>query len=330
MLFLLTSAFAASVPSDGGGDWVWSGPEVGFPPSAEPVTADDCGWSIDDAYTTTLTCPGWERQTNDFVGGAALAVHEDVLIVASFSRIASGTTLTLYDRRSGQERWSRHLTGLGPIGHSEYYNAVEIRVIDETIEVFGWEAGGRYIERVRLQDGVEQRLWRESGERWVEAEVSPVSAWDGWIASEPTASTDVPWSWADEDRQEIERTETAGDCTWTGTMDSSKLTCPQFRIHLGDWSDAAAISKVDDVLYVAWFHPIASGTRVEAYAADGRRIWRQGLWGCGPVSHSKYRNEVRLEVTSTGVTVFGRESSCKYVEVLDPATGEARGHRDVQ
>ena len=316
------------IPASFASDWVWSGPEVGFPPSADPVVADDCRWSIEGDSDTTLSCPGWERRTQDFVGGAALATTPELLVVASFSRIASGATLTVYDRRSGQERWSRALTGLGPIGHSEYYNGVEIRVVDETIEVFGWEAHGRYIERVSLADGVEQRLWREEGDRWVEVDVPSTPAWEDWWAEEPSQTTSVPWVWPTEGSQDLPRTDVSGDCTWAGTMDDSKLTCPAFHIHLGDWGDSASIEQVEDVLYVVWFHPIATGARVEAYALDGRRIWRQGLWGCGPVSHSKYRNEVELRVGPGGVVVTGRESSCRYVEVLDPGTGALRGHRE--
>jgi len=44
--------------------------------------------------------------------------------------------------------WTTRLTGLGPIAHSEYLNAVQLRMIHGRPVVFGWESGGRYIEAV--------------------------------------------------------------------------------------------------------------------------------------------------------------------------------------
>ncbi|MCP4810236.1 MAG: hypothetical protein GY913_24080 [Proteobacteria bacterium] len=138
----------------------------------------------------------------------------------------------------------------------------------------------------------------------------------------------MAWVFVD---QPVERSdEASGDvtCTWTGTMETSDLICPDWRIRTTGWGESASIEMVDGTLYVARFHPIASGARVHAYdAASGREIWRSNLWGCGPVSHSKYRNEVHLVVLDEGITAFGRESQCRYVEVLDPRTGAPLGHR---
>lgn len=42
--------------------------------------------------------------------------------------------------------WKTQLEGVGPIGHSEYLNAVQLRMIDGRPTVFGWESAAKYIE----------------------------------------------------------------------------------------------------------------------------------------------------------------------------------------
>jgi len=323
MLFFIAAASAS--------EWTWTGPEPGFPPSTDPIEADGCSWSIDDDYLTTLKCGEWIRQSGDFVGGAALAVEGDRVVVATFSRIASGARVSVYDKATGQERWTRPLSGLGPIGHSEYYNAVELRVVGDRVEVFGWEAAGRYIEHLALDSGTELGLWR--GEGFAPAEVPAGTAWT-WLAQEAPPATSTEWVWDDAWSLEVAQESSDGErsCGAVWSSERSEVWCgttePAWRIRTTSWSDAAAIELDGDTLYVLRFHPIATGATAYAYRAeDGTELWRQGLWGCGPVSHSKYRNEVQIRVEGDALVVTGRESSCSYVEVLDRASGAALGHR---
>lgn len=335
MFLLVSTAFAT--------DWAWTGPEPGFGSFTEAVTAENCSFTIDEDYDTRLGCTDadgeslWVRQLEDFVGGAALAVEGDEFYVARYSHISSGATLTFYDARTGQERWTRALTGLGPIGHSEYLNEVQIRVVDDAVEVFGWESGGRYVEKVARGNGAELGVWREAADRWMAAEADGAPAWEGSLATLPKVETNVTWTWTDTDPRSIERSAEVVDgdrhCHHRYDEDSSDLWCgdaadPDWRIQTADWSDAAAIALVGDTLYVVNYHPIASGAVAHAYHAEhGTEIWRQHLWGRGPVAHSKYRNEVQIRVDESGVVVFGKESDGRYVEVLDPSSGALRGHR---
>ena len=82
------------------------------------------------------------------------------------------------------------------------------------------------------------------------------------------------------------------------------------------------------VIVVAHHSPIASGTKLFATSAyDGYPLWEVDLKGLGPVDHSKYRNEVQLEMRGRRqVVVYGRESQGKYVELRDTRDGRLLAH----
>jgi outer membrane protein assembly factor BamB len=78
-----------------------------------------------------------------------------------------------------------------------------------------------------------------------------------------------------------------------------------------------------DTLYYVVHHPIASGAGVVAIdLATGKQRWQTAVVGIGPQSHSKYRNQVALEVRGEIVIVQGAESHGRYVELLDRKTGK--------
>ena len=85
----------------------------------------------------------------------------------------------------------------------------------------------------------------------------------------------------------------------------------------------------DGVLYYPVHSPVASGCKVVAFDLIAKKeLWASELKGTGPVDHSEYRNQVRLEVLDDGaVRVFGQESAGRYVEVVDRATGKTVGHK---
>jgi hypothetical protein len=90
-------------------------------------------------------------------GGASamtgLARDENLVLVAEFSPISTGCSISAYDLRSGEKVWQKALEGLGPIDHSKYSNRVQMEVIDRVLVVRGWEAAGRYIECLSVSDG---------------------------------------------------------------------------------------------------------------------------------------------------------------------------------
>lgn len=74
---------------------------------------------------------------------------------------------------------------------------------------------------------------------------------------------------------------------------------------------------------------LSSGcTLVALDLASGVMLWSLELQGIGPQDHSKYFNDVRLELRPDGsVVVFGNEAHGRYVERVDGAGGRTVGHR---
>jgi hypothetical protein len=62
----------------------------------------------------------------------------------------------------------------------------------------------------------------------------------------------------------------------------------------------------------------------------GKRLWKTNLQGLGPIAHTKYRNRVIIEVDDRRVTVYGNESSGRYVEQLDPRTGKTLANKKLE
>lgn len=86
------------------------------------------------------------RQWTD-LAGAAMIVSGDTIFVARYNRIATGCTLRAFSTADGKERWSVQLVGIGPIGHSKWFNRVQLDMESNNPVVFGNEGPGRgYIE----------------------------------------------------------------------------------------------------------------------------------------------------------------------------------------
>ena len=148
--------------------WQWSGDEPGFGRSfyRSPRTVSDgaleCTFTYDEpASLATTACASEKRElwrhdeSHAFVEDAALVLDRGTLYSARFSNIASGCTLYAFEARTGALRWRTPLAGAGPVDHSEYLNAVQIRMIDGRPVVFGWESAARYVEAVDPASGAD-------------------------------------------------------------------------------------------------------------------------------------------------------------------------------
>ncbi len=98
-----------------------------------------------------LTCQtdkgkSWGLQQARFVPGSALAINDQLVVVATFSVISSGATLDAYARTTGELLWHQQLYGLGPVAHSKYHNDLSLRFEGTNIVVSGAEAAGNYVE----------------------------------------------------------------------------------------------------------------------------------------------------------------------------------------
>ena len=110
----------------------------------------------------------------------------------------------------------------------------------------------------------------------------------------------------------------------TVRITDGKKELHSWTAHLG-----TVFTESDGVLYYADFHPLSSGCAFVAFDLKaGKELWHAELKGLGPISHSKYRNGVRLEwVSPEAIAVYGKESAGRYVEIVDRKTGKTVGHK---
>jgi hypothetical protein len=85
--------------------------------------------------------------------------------------------------------------------------------------------------------------------------------------------------------------------------------------------DTATTLVVGDKLIVAFYHRIASGASLSAYDINtGALKWKADVHQLN-VSHSKYWNDVSLELRYPTVVMRGFEAGGCYEQVFDVATG---------
>lgn len=95
----------------------------------------------------------------------------------------------------------------------------------------------------------------------------------------------------------------------------------------GQFVNEAALVIDGEHLYVVNHSMIATGaTAMKFDLRSGKQLWKVDLEGVGPVGHSKYRNEVQVRIErglgGEYLTVFGRESSGRYIERLSLKDGK--------
>jgi hypothetical protein len=84
----------------------------------------------------------------------------------------------------------------------------------------------------------------------------------------------------------------------------------------------------DNIIYYADFSQAASGCSVIAYDLKAKKqLWKTTLKGLGPIAHTRYRNQVTLDIKDDAVHVLGNEAAGKYVEYLDLKNGKTAGHK---
>jgi hypothetical protein len=88
---------------------------------------------------------------------AATLVVGDKLIVASFHRIATGSSLHAYDLKSGALKWKADVHQLN-VGHSQYWNDVSLELRYPNVVMRGFEAGGCYEQTFDVGSGRRQSL----------------------------------------------------------------------------------------------------------------------------------------------------------------------------
>jgi hypothetical protein len=85
--------------------------------------------------------------------GTVFTRWNDILYIAEYCPIASGCDVVALDLTTGKQLWKSRLQGIGPTGHSQYLNLVNMETDGQRVIVTGNEAHGRYIEHLDLQSG---------------------------------------------------------------------------------------------------------------------------------------------------------------------------------
>lgn len=277
-----------------------------------------------------------------FVEDAALAADDARLYVARFSNISSGAEVRAFQLKSGEEVWRTRVVGLGPIGHSEYLNEVQIGVLGAgRLQVLGWESAGRYIEILDVASGLTLETLRISPEGRTSV-VPPSPPSQRQDPPRPGEANAFAWRWQGPEPSQRRSSDLSiavrgGTCSFSVETESKRthLACSDAKkkrvwgIDLADqFAPGAALAADDKRLYLAEYSAIATGASVAAFELEtGRAVWKTQLFGLGPISHSKYRNEVVIQAEGERVVVSGWESEGKYVEVLDASDGRIRGSR---
>jgi hypothetical protein len=84
--------------------------------------------------------------------GAAAALSGDRLVLATYPMIATGSALRCVDASTGTELWTGDVVQL-EIGHSQYWNEVELLLTGTDVATIGREAGGSYLQVFDLATG---------------------------------------------------------------------------------------------------------------------------------------------------------------------------------
>jgi hypothetical protein len=91
-----------------------------------------------------------------------------------------------------------------------------------------------------------------------------------------------------------------------------------------DAHSGTVFAQAGNTLYIAEFDPIAPGCQVAAIdLTEGKVVWRRELKGNLPVKNSKYSTDVNIAATDASIVIFRRESTGRYIEVLDGRTGKS-------
>jgi hypothetical protein len=86
-------------------------------------------------------------------GKTPFLVRDKVLYYAAYNAYSTGCAAVAYDLASKKQLWKTNLEGLGPIAHTEYYNAVQMDFDGDALRVYGDESAGKYVEYVDLKEG---------------------------------------------------------------------------------------------------------------------------------------------------------------------------------
>lgn len=92
---------------------------------------------------------------------------------------------------------------------------------------------------------------------------------------------------------------------------------------------STVFTRQGDILYLADFCPVSSGCSILAIDFRAKKqLWKAELRGIGPVSHSKYFNQVTVHLVANDLLlVRGNEAFGRYLEFVNIKTGKTVGNK---
>lgn len=94
----------------------------------------------------------WEHEA--LIGYAAfIIVEQNRLFAGVYPENSTGCLVVAIDLISEDLLWEKPLKGLGSVGHSRYSNRVQLAFKEDQLIIYGWEAGGKYIEILDPENG---------------------------------------------------------------------------------------------------------------------------------------------------------------------------------
>lgn len=168
---------------------------------------------------------------------------------------------------------------------------------------------------------------------------------------------------ADEETVEYQRLTEAAEWKWTRTQETllwciqnnlnrlqdSQVTCQinwphksnsfsEFQVRIlnnnneelckFDAHPNTVFVRKNSMLFVTDYGYMISGCSVIAFDLKLRKqLWTTRLQGLGPIAHSKYSNYVNIAIEKELVIIYGKESSGRYIELLDAQTGKTVGNK---
>ena len=88
------------------------------------------------------------------------------------------------------------------------------------------------------------------------------------------------------------------------------------------WANTAETVLIGGVLYIAFYHGIATGSSLYAYDLNtGRELWKADVKQLN-IDHSEYYNKVYLSAYKDKIIMEGVEAEGKYLQIFDSETGK--------
>lgn len=257
--------------------------------------------------------------------GVRVARDGKLVYLVLYHLYATGASVVALNDHDLSVKWRYNVKGLGDIKHSEYFNEAQLNVRDGKLWVYGKESSGAYIEAIALDTG--KMISNELISKTIISSTWPKTLkFPDTVLEQPVT---LPAQTKGEDamyRLVVSKKDPKQHPKGVFVSRINATEDTQWHKLLGPASmDQAKMVECGDSLLVARYHRIASGVHIDALdAMTGQPRWATAAFGVGPVSHSRYSNQVALgcDKANGHFIIYGKESAAHYIERRDVKTGK--------